>query len=142
MFYALLKDIEPGKELIPVVKQVCQDKMDKFGEATGNGGAIHLDPKYCAEHYPHKKTIVYGYMLLAYVSEVMENNFGEQWLTTGVMDMKFVGLAHPGQAFIANGKITEIIPEKNGRTVVCNCEVVNQGGGKAAVGTTQVFLPD
>lgn len=142
MFYQLLQPVAPGTPLLPVVKQVCQDKMERFGEATGNSGIIHLDYKYCEKAYDHHKTFVYGYMLLAFISEMMENNFGLPWLESGVMDLKFIGPAHPGQEFIARGIVTEVNEQENGQDVVCSCEVVNQEGGKPAMGTVRLYLPN
>ena len=141
MFDAFLKEMTAGMELYPLIRRASQDKLDAFGEATQNSGLIHLDPYYCKANYPQGKTFVYAYMLLAYVSEMMEQNFGVSWLTSGTMDMKFIAPSHPGDSFLIRGTITNIEYEAEKLFITCNCDVINQEEKKCVVGTTKVCLP-
>ena len=141
MFYPLLKTISPGGALVPVVKMISQEKMDRYGEVTGNGGIIHIDAEYCKERYPHGKTYAHGQLMLAYMSELMELNFGLPWFTSGVMDVKYIGAAHPGDTVVVGGEVRETNNLPDGLQVVCGCAITKQDGGKTTVGTCSVLLP-
>lgn len=140
MFYPLLKTPAVGETLAPLIKMISQEKMDRYCEVTGNGGVIHLDTAYCKEHYSHGKTYAPGQMVLAYISELMEQNFGLAWFTGGVMDVKFIGAAHPGDTVVVSGEIKEIVLLDKGMQAVCSCTVTRQDDSKAAVADCSVIL--
>ena len=137
MRYALLKSIDVGKGLIPVVKQISQDKIDAFAVSTGSTGAIHVDPKYCAQS-SLKKTLAHGFLTMAYVSEMMEINFGLDWTYTGYIEVKFIGQAHPGDTVVTKGVITQV-EERTGKThITCSLSAQNQEGKDILVGSASL----
>lgn len=139
MRYALLKEIKEGASLIPVVKHLNQDKIDKFGQATGSIGFIHVVPEYCAVR-PMKKTLAHAFLNVAYASEVMEINFGKPWQYTGVIEAKFVGQAHPGDVMFVNGTITSIEEVDGKKKVSCDIKITNQDDKTIVVATTSVCI--
>ena len=139
MKYALLKSAETGSALLPVVKHIDQDKISTFGVITGSTGAVHVDPVYCAAA-PVKTTLAHGFLTMAYVSEMMETNFGVDWAHSGEIEVKFIGAARPGDSVVARGTITETADSPEGEKISCAVEVVNQRDEKVLVGTASLLL--
>jgi acyl dehydratase len=48
-------------------KEVTQEQIDLFAEATGDRQWIHTDPKRASKESPFRKTIAHGYFTLALV---------------------------------------------------------------------------
>ena len=138
MKYALLKAIEEGSTLLPVVRHLNQDKIDTFAVLSGATGSIHVDPVYCAGT-PFKTTLAHGFLTMAYVSEMMEINFGTDWACSGEIEVKFIGQAHPGDTVYTQGTITKIEERPNGRYIECALAVLNQNDQKVLVGTAGVL---
>ena len=113
MKYALLQTVEAGASLIPVVKHLNQDKIDMFGVLSGATGSVHVDPVYCANS-PFKTTLAHGFLTMAYASEMMELNFGMDWATSGEIEVKFIGQAHPGDTVLTQGTVTKAEERENG----------------------------
>ncbi|MDB7831877.1 MaoC family dehydratase [Intestinimonas butyriciproducens] len=138
MKYALLQTVEAGASLIPVVKHLNQDKIDMFGVLSGATGSVHVDPVYCANS-PFKTTLAHGFLTMAYASEMMELNFGMDWATSGEIEVKFIGQAHPGDTVLTEGRVTKVEEREDGLYVECALTVLNQVGGNVMVGTASLI---
>ena len=138
MYYPLLKETLNDTALIPLVKYMSQDKMDRFAVVAEGVGAIHVDPRF-AEKTPFQSTIAHGFLFVAYISEMMENNFGISWLENGTIDMKNVGPVKPGDALLITGTIRKHEPEGKSQRLTCEVVVENQNRQKVAVGETTVL---
>lgn len=138
MKYALLQTVEAGASLIPVVKHLNQDKIDMFGVLSGATGSVHVDPVYCANS-PFKTTLAHGFLTMAYASEMMELNFGMDWATSGEIEVKFIGQAHPGDTVLTQGTVTKAEERENDLYVECALTVLNQAGGNVMVGTASLI---
>lgn len=136
MIHALQKNITVEQKLIPVVKHLNQDKINRFAVTSGATGAIHVDPEYC-KNTPYKTTLVHGFLTMAYISEMMEINFGGDWALSGELDVKFISAAKPGDSVIAGGTIKEVLED---RGIVCDVEVVNQNACQVVIGTASLKL--
>lgn len=139
MKYTMIKDISINKTLIPIVKHINQEKINKFGIATGSTGAVHVDPIYCNK-LPFKTTLAHGFLTLAYASEMMEINFGIDWAYTGDIEVKFVGAAKPGDSIIVSGTISNVEVLNGKSKIYCNIDMKNQNEDKILVGTASVIL--
>ena len=138
MKYALLQTVEAGASLIPVVKHLNQDKIDMFGVLSGATGSVHVDPVYCANS-PFKTTLAHGFLTMAYASEMMELNFGMDWATSGEIEVKFIGQAHPGDTVLTEGRVTKVEEREDGLYVECALTVLNQASGNVMVGTASLI---
>ena len=138
MKYALLQTVEAGASLIPVVKHLNQDKIDMFGVLSGATGSVHVDPVYCANS-PFKTTLAHGFLTMAYASEMMELNFGMDWATSGEIEVKFIGQAHPGDTVLTEGTVTKVEEREDGLYVECALTFLNQAGGNVMVGTASLI---
>lgn len=134
---ALLREIAMGQELIPVVKHISLAKVQAFAVMSQGAGPIHVDQEYCALT-PFKKPLVPGFMIAAYVGEMLENNFGWDWFNSGELELSFVKPAVPGDSLLVQGKITHV----QARQIICELFVLNQKNDKVAKGTAQLLLGD
>ncbi len=126
---------DPGAELAPVVKEITQEKVNRYAQAGGDGNPLHTDPEFAARTQ-FGGTIAHGMLLLAYLSEMMTAAFGQAWLSGGRLKVRFKAPARPGDTVSAVG---HVVRAEDGRTV-CAVECRNQHdevlvGGEAEVAT-------
>jgi 3-hydroxybutyryl-CoA dehydratase len=133
---------DAGNELPAITKQLTQEKIDRYAEASGDHNPLHTDPAFAARTQ-FGGTIAHGMLVLAYISEMMTAYFGEAWLSHGRLKVRFRGAARPGDMVTASGRITNLGQVENDRDglrpVVCEVYCRNQDGevlisGEATVG--------
>jgi 3-hydroxybutyryl-CoA dehydratase len=139
MSQPLLPNPQEGTELFGVVKHLSQEKINRFASVSGGTGMIHVDPEF-GKKTRFQSTLAHGILLLAYVSEMMKNNFGKPWFTSGDMDIRFVGPAKPGDTLVARGKIQKMNAIQDKTQVSCLVWIENQRKEKVAEGNTQLML--
>jgi 3-hydroxybutyryl-CoA dehydratase len=115
--------LEPGAELAPVVKEITQEKINRYALASGDGNPLHTDPEFAAKTM-FGGTIAHGMLILAYLSEMMTAAFGRAWLSGGRLKVRFKAPARPGDTVSAVGRV---VRAEGGRTV-CEVECRNQEG--------------
>jgi 3-hydroxybutyryl-CoA dehydratase len=112
---------DPGAELAPVVKEITQEKVNRYAQAGGDGNPLHTDPEFAARTQ-FGGTIAHGMLLLAYLSEMMTAAFGRAWLSGGRLKVRFKAPARPGDTVSAVGRV---VRAEGGRTV-CAVECRNE----------------
>jgi 3-hydroxybutyryl-CoA dehydratase len=112
---------DPGPELRPVVKDITQEKVNRYAQAGGDGNPLHTDPEF-ASRTQFGGTIAHGMLLLAYLSEMMTAAFGRAWLSGGRLKVRFKAPARPGDTVSAVG---HVVRAEGGRTV-CAVECRNE----------------
>lgn len=132
----LINEITPGLALYGTAKHVDQQKIDAFGTVSGGVGAIHLDPEFCKTHTRFGGTLVQGYLLLGYLTEMLKNNFGHAWVTGGSMEAKLVFPAMEGDTLITGGSVTDI---QDG-VAICDIWLRNSEQRAVVVGTAKVKI--
>lgn len=125
--------LDAGTELTPVVKEITQEKINRYALASGDRNPLHTDPQFAARTM-FGGTIAHGLLLLAYLSEMMTVAFGRAWLSGGRLKVRFKAPARPGDTVSAVGRV---VRAEGGRTV-CEVECRNQRdevlvGGEAEV---------
>jgi acyl dehydratase len=135
MSVQLITEPSIGTRLTGLVKHISQAKINKFGCVSGGVGAIHLEPNF-GKKTQFKTTLVQGYMLLGYITEMLKNNFGIKWCTSGNMEIKLVGPAKQGDTLVVGGEIENI---ENG-IVLCNVWIKNHAHENVAVGKANIPL--
>jgi len=124
-----------GAELAAAVKEITQEKINRYAQAGGDGNPLHTDPEFAAQTM-FGGTIAHGMLILAYLSEMMTASFGQAWLSGGRLKVRFKAPARPGDTVSAVG---HVVRAEGGRTV-CAVECRNQRdevlvGGEAEVST-------
>ena len=92
------------KELIPIKKSVSQEQVAAYAAASGDYNPIHIDEHFAATT-PFGKTIAHGMLVLSFVSEMMSNNFGEIWLQTGTLKVRFKAPVYIGDTVYVFGSL-------------------------------------
>ncbi|MEA3442588.1 MAG: MaoC family dehydratase [Chloroflexota bacterium] len=116
-----------GEILSPVVRNITQEKINLYAEASGDFNPIHVDESFAAQT-PLGGTIAHGMLILAYVSEIMIQSFGYGWLGRGKLSARFKTAARPGDTLTVTGKV-DSLEERNGVSyATCSLECCNQKG--------------
>lgn len=115
--------LEQGTALKPVVKEITQEKINRYALAGGDGNPLHTDEEF-AKRTQFGGTIAHGLLVLAYLSEMLTGAFGEAWAGGGRLKIRFRAPARPGDTVTASGQVTGV---DGGRTS-CAVECRNQAG--------------
>jgi acyl dehydratase len=129
----MLTGIQEGKALNPVVKNITQEKIKLYAEASGDFNPIHVDESFAAKT-PLGGTIAHGMLNLAYVSEMMTMAFGRSWLSGGKLRARFKEPARPGDTLTISGKIDCIEQTDDVSYANCSFECRNQKGETLVAG--------
>lgn len=124
---------EVGGELPALIKVVTQEKVDRYADASGDHNPLHIDPDFAATTQ-FGGTIAHGMLVLAYLSEMLTGAFGQRWLDTGRLKIRFRAPARPGDTITSSGTVTQV----EGESVSCNIECKNQTGEVLISGQAEV----
>ena len=132
-------DIRQGNVLPSVIKHVTQENINLYAEASGDFNPIHIDRAFAAKT-PLGGTIAHGMLILAYISEMMNGAFGERWLSTGKLSVRFKTPARPNDTITVGGVIDSVEQKDNASHVKCGVEACNQNGEPVITGQAAVTL--
>ena len=135
-----LSQIAVGTDLPPLVKPVRQEEINLYARASGDYNPIHIDQDF-AKKTPLKGTIAHGMLILAYISELMTASFGESWLESGSLELRFRAPARPGDSIRVSGQITAVDYEGEAVTVKCQVSCRNQHDEVNINGEAAVTVP-
>jgi 3-hydroxybutyryl-CoA dehydratase len=130
-------EIGVGEELHPLKKIITQEKINTYVSAAEDYNPIHVDPEF-AKKTPFKSTIAPGYQVLAYLSEMMSRDFGEKWITGGVMDVRLLKPVFPGDELHIGGRLAEKKKEKSAFFISFEVWIKNQRDEDVVVGHASV----
>ena len=134
-----LSEIKQGDILPSVVKHVTQEGINLYAEASGDFNPIHIDEAFAAQT-PLEGTIAHGMLILAYLSQMMTEAFGDNWLEGSKLSVRFKAPVRPEDTITAKGKI-DAIEQKEGSTYVnCIIECCNQNEETVIAGGATVKL--
>jgi len=133
-------DIHAGDALPETVKQLSQEKINLYAEAVGDFNPIHVDESFAAQT-AFGGTIAHGMLILAYISEMMTLAFGESWLSTGKLAIRFKRPARSRDAVTISGKINSITIESNNLNFSCDVGCSNQNQEIIVDGKAMVRIP-
>ena len=122
-----------GAALPTVTKTITQEKIDAYALAGGDGNPLHTDPAFAA-NTQFGGTIAHGMLVLAYVSEMLTTAFGEDWLASGRLKVRFRAPARPGDTLTSSGEVTSV----DGGNIRCEVECRNESGEVLVSGEAEV----
>lgn len=125
--------LREGQELSPLTKTITQEKINRYAPASGDLNPLHTDPAFAAGTQ-FGGTIAHGMLVLAYLSEMLTAAFGEAWLASGRLKVRFRAPTRPGDTVTATGRATRIA---EGRTI-CEVECRKQDGEVLVSGEAEV----
>lgn len=129
-----------GKPLQPTEKEIDQERIWRWARLSGDYNRLHIDPEY-AQQTIFKGTIAHGPMSLAFLNELMMQNFGLGWVWGGkLLDVRFVAPVRPGDHLRIEGVITEVRLVGEQKQVECELAIKNQRGEITVIGRGVAFL--
>jgi 3-hydroxybutyryl-CoA dehydratase len=131
-----MKDKYKVNDKLPVVvREIDQEKIDLYAEASGDFNPLHVDPEFAKETM-FGGTIAHGMLTLAYISQVMRKFHEEGWVNGGEMEINFLAPVRPGDTITCTGEVVELGGEK----ITCSVECRNQHGETVAAGSASVQI--
>ena len=131
--------LKQGDELNPVRKQITQEKINQYAEASGDFNPLHIDPDFAKGTF-FGGTIAHGLLSLAYISEMMTKAFAKGWLAGGKLTVSFLAPVRPGDTITARGLVKQKKEEGGQRQVVCEVYCENQKGERVVSGEASAIL--
>ena len=74
-----------------ISKSVKREQLLQYSEASGDNNPLHLNDDF-AKTTQFGGIIAHGMLTLAFVSELMVNTFGSDWLRSGCLKVRFKGI--------------------------------------------------
>ncbi len=133
--------IEEGQALPEVRKSVTQAQIARYAKASGDGNLIHLDPEFAAKS-SFGRIVAHGMLVLAFMSEMLTQAFGQSWLESGRLKVRFRAPVYPGEDVVTFGRITKLSVENGRRTVQCQVGCRKAEGQEVITGEASVVLAD
>ena len=125
--------LKPGRRLPAVSKTLTQEQIDRYAVVSGDGNPLHTDPRFAASTR-FGSTVAHGMLVLAYLSEMLTRAFGEAWLRSGRLKVRFRAPARPGDTVTASGTVVQ---SGDGR-VRCEVQCANVRGEVLISGEAEV----
>ena len=126
---------EAPERLRAVEHRVTQEQLARYAEASGDYNPLHLDAAFAAGT-PYGRPIAHGMLVLAFVSELLAQEFGEAWLSGGRLKARFRAPVFPGDVVRAEGRLRSA---ENG-VAVYDVSATNQDGVQAITGEASAPL--
>ncbi len=123
-------------EVLPVVKQLSQEMLNRYADASGDHNPIHTDEAF-AKTTPMGGTIAHGMLVLSTLSQMMTAAYGDRWLASGTLEVRFRAPARPVDTVTARAKPVDGAAEGRQRYSV---ECVNQNDEVLIAGAAEVSL--
>jgi len=115
-----LSEMKEGMALPGISTVVTQGNINLYAEASRDFNPIHIDQEF-ASKTPLGGTIAHGMLILAYISQMMTNVFGKNWLSGGRLNARFKAPARPNDILTVSGKVSRI--KKVEGQILINCEI-------------------
>ena len=78
-----------GKLLPSVSKEVIQENINTYAVASGDHNPLHWDENFAVNATHYGRIVAHGMLVLAYISEMMTNEFGTLWIEDGTLKVRF-----------------------------------------------------
>jgi 3-hydroxybutyryl-CoA dehydratase len=129
--------LKEGEALRSVTKQITQEAISEYAEASGDMNPIHVDQEFAARSQ-FGGTIAHGMMVAASVSEMMSAEFGTDWVESGRLKLRFRAPVYPGSDVTAYGQVKRVRAADGSSEIVCSVGVRNESGEDAVTGEATV----
>ena len=137
--------MQEGDELSTIEKTITQQQIERYADAAGDHNPIHLDAEFAtgAEFGGARLegTIAHGMMILAFVSEMLTAAFGEDWLRSGNLKVRFRGPVYPGETVTAFGSVKRVNAVDGAKELTCAVGVRKDNGDISISGDAVVRTP-
>ena len=105
-------------------KTITRDQIQRYSHASGDFNPVHLDEEFAAQS-SFGRIVAHGMMTLAFLSEMLTERFGVNWLSTGSLKVRFKRPAYPGDILCTWGKVTDRKEASDHTLVKCDVALRN-----------------
>ena len=130
-----------GQVLPELRKSVTQDQISRYARVSGDANPIHLDPKLAARS-SFGRIVAHGMLVLAFLSEMLTQAFGQSWLESGRLKVRFRAPVYPGEELVTSGRVTRVVTEEGGERIQCLVECRKVEGREVITGEASVVIAD
>lgn len=130
---------EPDHSLPEVQRTITLQRIADYAAASGDLNPLHLDPEFAASTQ-FGGIISHGMLTLALLSEMLTGAFGEDWLKSGRLRVRFKGAAYPGDTLTSWGRVSKVSGEEPETSVECAVGLNNQRDEEIISGTASVSV--
>ena len=103
----IVGNVEPISSNLSVVsKEINQERLNAYAKVSGDDNPLHLDAKFAATTQ-FGAIIAHGMLTLAFVSEMMTDAHGKDWLESGGLRVRFKGAAYLGDQVESWGNLSK-----------------------------------
>ena len=99
--------LKVGDMLPNISKCVQREQLVKYSEVSGDKNPIHLSDDF-AKTTQFGGIIAHGMLTLAFVSELMTNAFGSDWIKSGCLKVRFKGAAYLGDRLFVSAEVSQV----------------------------------
>ncbi len=138
-----LDDLKAGDQLGPLVYEITQDLIHRYGLASLDLNPVHMNPSWCerAQVFGTPKTVQHGMMSMSFMASVVLRSFGPL-ANILVVDSKFTKPGPVGNTITCRGKVRDIHVLDNGNDyAIINVEAIDQDGDTVGISEVHVRLP-
>ena len=129
----------PDQSLPEVQRTISLQRIADYAEASGDRNPLHLDPEFAASTQ-FGGIISHGMLTLAFLSEMLTGAFGEDWLKSGRLRVRFKGAAYPGDILTSWGRVSKVGGEESETSVECAIGLNNQRNEEIITGTASLSV--
>ena len=104
---------------------VSQAQIDAYALASGDHNPLHTDPAFAAST-PLGGTVAHGMLVLAWLSALLTDGFGDDWIARGSFRIRFRAPARPGDALTLSATVRTVQEAPAGRRATLDLLVANQ----------------
>jgi len=126
-----------GDSITGFKREITQERVDAYAEASGDHNPIHLDESY-ASTTQFGTRIAHGMLSLALVTEMLTNEFPSTWHSGGKLKVRFSAPVFPGETVVTYGEITAIDESEGRLTATCTIGCKKPDGTDAVAGRATV----
>jgi acyl dehydratase len=144
--YATVADLEAavgGPAEFSGWREITQERINEFADATGDHQWIHVDPERAASG-PFGTTIAHGFLTLSMISEMLMGIVTLERvgmiINYGLDKVRFLGVVPVGSRIRASTQLTAVTPAAQGLRVSTTVTVEIEGEPKPAMVAESIAL--
>ena len=130
-----------GQQLPEVEKVITREQITRYAGASGDHNLLHLDSDF-ASGSQFGGVIAHGMLTLAFISEMMTVAFGQSWLKSGRLKVRFKGAAYPGDQLRTWGRVVKDELATGNGSIECSVGLNNSRGEEVISGAAHLIRED
>lgn len=127
--------------IAPLVKHVTQEQMSIFSWGARGYRNVHTDLASAAAS-GLDRTLVQAQQQTSFITEAMTRFFGDRWLTTGTLDLRFISPAFAGERLTVQAAVLGDVETQHGPGLELEVWVKRPDGTPTGIGWATAALDD